>query len=103
LYRISAATLPPAARCPEATMRNVYIALVVLFTGLVLLFNIQNLQVVTVSFLTLSVTLPVSLIVIITYLLGMATGGALLTVLRSWIRRARRSSATQGNDDPEQP
>jgi lipopolysaccharide assembly protein A len=84
-------------------MRIVYMVLVVVFTGLVLLFNIQNLQVVTVSFLTLSVTLPVSLIVIITYLLGMATGGALLTVLRSWIRRSRRASAPRGGDDGGQP
>jgi hypothetical protein len=34
---------------------------------------------------------------------GMATGGALLTVLRSWIRRSRRSSAPQGGDDLELP
>jgi len=84
-------------------MRIFYMVLVVVFTGLVLLFNIQNLQVVTVSFLTLSVTLPVSLIVIVTYLLGMATGGALLTVLRTWIRGARRASAPHGGDDPGQP
>lgn len=73
-------------------MRYVYMALVVIFTAAVLLFNIQNMYVVTVSFLTFSVTLPVSLIVILTYLLGMATGGALLTLLRSWVRGARRRS-----------
>lgn len=77
-------------------MRYVYIALVVVFTALVLLFNIQNLQVVTVEFLAWSVSLPVSLIVILTYLLGMATGGALLTLLRSWVRGARRSQGTPG-------
>jgi uncharacterized integral membrane protein len=71
-------------------MRYFYMALVVIFTTAVLLFNIQNMYVVTVSFLTFSVTLPVSLVVILTYLLGMATGGALLTLLRSWVRRARR-------------
>ena len=63
-------------------MRYVYIALVVLFTALVLVFNIQNLQVVTVAFLTLSVTLPVSLIVILAYLLGMATGGSAWALIR---------------------
>lgn len=77
-------------------MRYVYIALVVVFTALVLLFNIQNLQVVTVEFLAWSVSLPVSLIVILTYLLGMATGGALLTLLRSWVKGARRSQGTPG-------
>ncbi|MCU0976505.1 MAG: lipopolysaccharide assembly protein LapA domain-containing protein [Steroidobacteraceae bacterium] len=71
-------------------MRYLYTALVVIFTAMVLLFNIQNLQAVTVSFLTFSVTLPVSLIVIGTYVLGMATGGALLTLVRSWVRGSRR-------------
>lgn len=80
-------------------MRYVYIALVVLFTALVLVFNIQNLQVVTVAFLTLSVTLPVSLIVILAYLLGMATGGALTALVRSWIRGARRGRAAPAADD----
>lgn len=80
-------------------MRYVYVSLVVVFTALILLFNIQNLQVVTVSFLTLSVTLPVSLIVILTYLLGMATGGALLALVRSWIRGARRRPTAGGPPD----
>lgn len=71
-------------------MRYFYMGLVVVFTAAVLLFNIQNMYTVTVSFLTLSLKLPVSLIVILAYLLGMATGGALLTLLRSWVRGARR-------------
>lgn len=82
-------------------MRYLYMGLVVVFTAAVLLFNIQNMYVVTVSFLTFSVTLPVSLIVILTYLLGMATGGALLTLLRSWVRGARRRPAPP--DLPEGP
>ncbi len=77
-------------------MRYFYMGLVVVFTAAVLLFNIQNMYVVTVSFLTFSVTLPVSLIVILTYLLGMATGGALLTLLRSWVRGARRRPMPPG-------
>lgn len=71
-------------------MRYLYMVLVVAFTALVLLFNIQNLQAVNVSFLFYSATLPVSLLVILAYLLGMATGGALLTLLRSWVKGARR-------------
>lgn len=77
-------------------MRYVYTGLVVVFTAMVLLFNIQNLQAVTVSFLTFSVTMPVSLIVIATYVLGMATGGALLTLVRSWVRRSRRRPTPPG-------
>jgi uncharacterized integral membrane protein len=71
-------------------MRYVYIALIVAFTAIVLLFKVQNLETVTVSFATMSVTLPVSVLVVVVYLLGMATGGALLSLLRGWIEGARR-------------
>ena len=74
-------------------MRYFYMGLVVVFTAAVLLFNIQNMYAVTVSFLAYSMTLPVSLVVILAYILGMATGGALLTLLRSWVRGARRRPA----------
>lgn len=82
-------------------MRYFYTGLVVVFTAAVLLFNIQNMHAVTVSFLAYSVTLPVSLIVILAYILGMATGGALLTLLRSWVRGTRRRPAAP--DLPEGP
>lgn len=71
-------------------MRYVYTTLVVIFTAVVLLFNIQNLQAVTVSFLVFSVTMPVGLIVMASYLLGMATGGVLLSAVGSWVRGSRR-------------
>jgi hypothetical protein len=35
------------------------------------------------------VTLPVSVLVAVVYVLGMATGGALLSLLRGWIKGAR--------------
>ncbi len=70
-------------------MRYVYILLIALLTAAVLLFNFQNLETVTVSLLTLSVTLPVSLLVIGVYVLGMLTGGFLVALVRSWIRGAR--------------
>lgn len=69
-------------------MRFVYIALVVLVTAAVLLFKFQNLTSVTLSFLSMNVTLPVSVMVIGVYVLGMVTGGALLSLVRGWIRGA---------------
>ena len=69
-------------------MRFVYIALVVLLTAAVLLFNCQNLSSVTLSFLSMNVTLPVSVMVIGVYVLGMVTGGALLSLVRGWVRGA---------------
>ena len=70
-------------------MRFVYIALIVVFTALVLLFKVQNFQTATVSLFSASVTLPVSLLVICVYVLGMFTGGFVTSLLRSWISGAR--------------
>ncbi|MCX7891334.1 MAG: DUF1049 domain-containing protein [Burkholderiales bacterium] len=69
-------------------MRFVYIALIVLATALVALFKFQNLETATVSFLNMSVTLPVSVLVLVIYVLGMLTGGALFGLLKSWARKA---------------
>jgi lipopolysaccharide assembly protein A len=69
-------------------MRYIYIALIVLLTAVVLLFNFQNLSSVTISLLGMSVTLPVSVLVILVYVLGMVTGGALFSLVRRWARGA---------------
>lgn len=71
-------------------MRYVYIALIVLVTAIVVLFQFQNLTAVTISLFTLSITMPASLLVFAVYTLGMVTGGALLSLLRTWINRATR-------------
>ena len=70
-------------------MRYTYIALIVAFTALVLLFKVQNFQTATVSLFSLSISLPVSLLVIGVYVLGMLTGGFVLALLRGWVRGAR--------------
>ena len=70
-------------------MRYVYIALIVLFTAVVLLFKVQNLQAVTVSLLNASVTLPVSVLLLGVYVLGMVTGGSLVALLKSWVVGAK--------------
>jgi putative membrane protein len=70
-------------------VRYVYIGLIVAFTALVLLFKVQNLETVTVSLFSASLSLPVSVLLLGIYLLGMFTGGFLLALLRSWIGGAR--------------
>jgi uncharacterized integral membrane protein len=70
-------------------VRYVYIGLIVAFTALVLLFKVQNLETVTVSLFSASVNLPVSVLVVGIYVLGMFTGGFVLALLRSWIGGAR--------------
>jgi uncharacterized integral membrane protein len=70
-------------------MRGVYIALIVVFTAVVLLFKIQNLDSATVTLFSMSMTLPVSVLVVGVYVLGMLTGSFLVSLLRSWMRGAR--------------
>jgi uncharacterized integral membrane protein len=71
-------------------MRFVYMALIAAFAAIVILFKVQNLESVTVSLFSASVTLPVSVLVLLIYVLGMLTGGFLLALVRSWVRGARR-------------
>jgi len=71
-------------------VRFVYIALIVVFTALVLLFKFQNLDMVTVSLFSANVSLPVSVLIVVIYLLGMLTGGFLLALLRTLVHRASR-------------
>ncbi len=69
-------------------MRYVYIALLVLFVVVVLIFSSQNTGTVTVSFLQWSAELPLFALVIGAYLLGMASGGSVAGFLRYSFRRA---------------
>ena len=71
-------------------MRYLYIGLIVAFTALVLLFKFQNLETVTVTLLGASVTLRVSMLVLLIYVLGALTGGSLMALMRSWVHGATR-------------
>ena len=73
-------------------MRYVYMALIAILAAIIILFKVQNLEAVTVSLFAASVTLPVSVLVLLIYVLGMLTGGLLLALLRSWVRGATRRS-----------
>jgi lipopolysaccharide assembly protein A len=72
-------------------MRHVYATLIAVLAVMVLVFSLQNLENVTISFMSMSATLPLALLAILVYVAGMATGGFVLAVLRSWIDRARRT------------
>jgi uncharacterized integral membrane protein len=73
-------------------MRFVYIGLIVLLTAVVVLFKFQNLASVTISLFAMQVSMPTSVLVLIVYVLGMITGGAMLSLVRTWINRATRKS-----------
>jgi lipopolysaccharide assembly protein A len=70
-------------------VRYVYLILIVVVTGIVLVFNVQNIGFVTVWLFKASMTLPLSVLVIVVYLLGMLTGSSLVSMLRMFLRGAR--------------
>jgi uncharacterized integral membrane protein len=69
-------------------MRYVHIAIIVLLTVLVLSFKVQNLQSATVQFFAFSMTLPVTVLILLVYVLGMFTGGSLWSLLKRSYRRS---------------
>ncbi len=70
-------------------MRFVYIALIVLITAIVVVFALQNIEAVTVRFLTVSLTLPRAVLLIGVYVLGMLTGGLVVGFFKSLLKGAR--------------
>ena len=70
-------------------MRWVHTIIVILFVGALLIFIGQNFQSVTMSFLSFSLRMPLALVAAIVYLLGMATGGSLWTLLRRSLEGSR--------------
>jgi uncharacterized integral membrane protein len=72
-------------------MRFIYAALIGALVVLVVLFSVQNVSTVTISFLTVSARLPLALLVILVYASGIFTGGFVLALVRSWIKGARRT------------
>jgi putative membrane protein len=73
-------------------MRWVYMAVVVAIAAATLIFAVQNLQPVTISFLGLSMSAPLAFLVLVIYLLGMATGGSLWALMRWAVEGSRRVS-----------
>ncbi len=79
-------------------MRYVYISLIILVSAVVLVFTIQNLPTVTVHFVTLRLTLPLSVLVILVYFLGMLTGGVFVSLVRSWFRGSTSGTSLQPHE-----
>lgn len=69
-------------------MRYVYMFLIALAVVILLVFKVQNLSAVTVSFLGADFTMPVSFLIFVVYALGMLTGSAVFGLLRSWTQGA---------------
>lgn len=69
-------------------MRYVYLVLLLALAAVVFTFKFQNLDAVTVTFLSARLTLPLSVLLLAVYALGMLTGGVLLSLIRSWVQGA---------------
>ena len=70
-------------------MRWVYLTVVVLFAAATTIFVVQNVQVVTMSFLGLSVRAPLAVLAAVAYVLGTLTGGSLYALLRKSVQGSR--------------
>lgn len=75
-------------------MRWLHLCLIALFVVAIVLFAAQNLQIVTMSFLGFSATVPMAVLAAIIYILGMATGGSLLSLVRWLIEGSKQKTTT---------
>ena len=76
-------------------MRWLNTATIIVLAVAVLVFALQNLENVTLSFLGFRVTAPLAVQIIIVYLLGMATGGSAWALIR-WAWRGQQESQSGG-------
>jgi putative membrane protein len=72
-------------------MRWVYLAVIILFALAMIIFAVQNLEIVTVTFLGFNAGIRLAVLVVIVYLLGAATGGSLFALLRRSFQGVTRS------------
>ncbi|CNE74010.1 LapA family protein [Yersinia nurmii] len=68
-------------------MKYVYTVLFLLIVTLTTLFVFQNSGAVQVSLLFNQIILPMSVLIVLIYFLGMLTGGILLTLMNKLIRK----------------
>ncbi len=74
-------------------MRYIYITIIVVATIVVLLFVFENTLSTTVSFFSASVTLPLSIIVLTAYVMGILTGGMVVSSLRALLHGATKKQS----------
>ncbi|ATM97317.1 Uncharacterized integral membrane protein [Yersinia frederiksenii] len=68
-------------------MKYVYVVCFLLIVVLTTLFAFQNSGAVNLSLLFTQITLPISVLIVLIYFLGMFTGGLLVTLIRALLRR----------------
>ena len=81
--------LGPSDAQGEAAMRWLYLTIVVLFVAATILFALQNVGPVTMSFLGFSIHAPLALLAAVAYLLGAVSGGSVFVLLRKSVKGSR--------------
>jgi uncharacterized integral membrane protein len=74
-------------------MRWLYLTLIVLFVLAMIIFAVQNLEQVTMSFLGFRARAPLAVLSAIVYLLGAVTGGSLYALLRRSVKESGLTGA----------
>jgi lipopolysaccharide assembly protein A len=74
-------------------MRWIYLGIIILFAAAIVIFALQNFEIVTMSLLGFNARVPLALVVAIAYLLGAATGGSLFALLRRSYQGSRQTMA----------
>jgi uncharacterized integral membrane protein len=74
-------------------MRWIHLCVIVLFAAAAIIFALQNLEIVTMTFLGFSARVPLALLAVIMYLLGAVSGGSLLALLRRSYEGSKRRVA----------
>jgi lipopolysaccharide assembly protein A len=74
-------------------VRWIHLAIVILFIAAIVIFAIQNRQVITMAFLGFSVRAPIALLTVGVYVLGAITGGSMFALLRRSMQGARSVGA----------
>jgi uncharacterized integral membrane protein len=63
-------------------MRWVHLTVIILLAAAILVFILENRDVVTVSFLAYSIRAPLAILIAVVYVIGAFTGGSLFAVVR---------------------
>jgi uncharacterized integral membrane protein len=69
-------------------VRWLYLTIVCLLSAATLIFAVENLEIVSVDFLWFSMRLPLAVLVVAIYLVGMVTGSNLWALIRRLVRGA---------------
>ena len=87
------ARLAAASLQRRHNMRWINMAVTAILVGALLIFALQNLQSISVDFLSFSLRAPLSVLAIVIYLLGMWTGGSVWALIRWAVEGSKPSAA----------